>query len=109
MGDGAIDVKERRAVLEVAGVPQDSTAGALLAIWLDRRPDPSLLAAWTLLVQAMSEQLGPEETARVKTRLLERAHAVAAGGRRYVRRWFESFRYRGRDTGQARHIDSLYV
>lgn len=75
--DGAIDAKERRAVLERAGVSQDSTAGALLARWLERRPDASLLTAWTHLVQAMSEQLGPAETTRVKTGLLERARAVA--------------------------------
>ena len=75
--DGAIDAKERRAVLERAGVPHDSTAGALLATWLDRRPDPKLLIAWTHLVQAMSEQLGPDEVARLKTGLLERARAVA--------------------------------
>lgn len=76
--DGAIDPKERRAILERAGVPQDSTAGALLAAWLDRRPDPKLLTAWTHLVRAMSEQLGPAEAARLKTGLLERARAVAA-------------------------------
>jgi hypothetical protein len=75
--DGAIDAKERRAVLERAGVPPGSTAGALLATWLDRRPDPKLLTAWTHLVQAMSEQLGPDEAARLKTGLLERARAVA--------------------------------
>ena len=75
--DGAIDTKERRAVLERAGVPQDSTAGALLMTWLERRPDAKLLTAWTHLVQAMSQQLGPEEAARLKTGLLERARAVA--------------------------------
>ena len=80
--DGGIDAKERRAVVERAGVPPDSAAGALLAAWLDRRPDPKLLTAWTHLVRAMSEQLGPEEAARVKTGVLERARAVAtaAGG-----------------------------
>ena len=58
--DGALDAKERRAVVERAGVARDSTAGSLLEAWLDRRPDPSLLIAWTHLVQAMSEQLGPD-------------------------------------------------
>jgi hypothetical protein len=76
--DGALDAKERRAVVERAGVLRDSTAGALLEAWLDRRPDPKLLIAWTQLVQAMSEQLGPDGTARLKTELLERARAVAA-------------------------------
>lgn len=76
--DGALDAKERRAVVERAGVARDSTAGALLEAWLDRRPDPTLLIAWTHLVQAMSEQLDPDGVARLKTGLLERARAVAA-------------------------------
>ena len=76
--DGALDAKERRAVVERAGVAPDSTARALLEAWLDRRPDPKLLIAWTHLVQAMSEQLGPDGAARLKTGLLEGARAVAA-------------------------------
>lgn len=76
--DGALDAKERRAVVERAGVPRDSAAGVLLEAWLDRRPDPRLLVAWTHLVQAMSERLGPDGAARLKTDLLERARAVAA-------------------------------
>ena len=35
--DGALDAKERRAVVERAGVARDSTAGALLEAWLDRQ------------------------------------------------------------------------
>jgi hypothetical protein len=76
--DGALDAKERRAVVERAGVDRNSTAGAVLEAWLDRRPDPKLLIAWTHLVQAMAEQVGPDEAARLKTGLLERARAVAA-------------------------------
>ena len=76
--DGAVDAKERRAIVDRAGVARDSTAGALLEAWLDRRPDPKLLTAWTQLVQAMSEQLGPDGAARLKTDLLDRARAVAA-------------------------------
>ena len=76
--DGTLDAKERRAVVDRAGVARDSTAGALLEAWLDRRPDPKLLAAWTHLVQAMCEQLGADGTERLKTGLLERAAAVAA-------------------------------
>lgn len=76
--DGTLDAKERRAVVERAGVARDSTAGALLEAWLDRRPDPKLLAAWTQLVQAMCEQLGADGAEQLKTGLLERAAAVAA-------------------------------
>jgi len=76
--DGALDAKERRAVLERAAVARDSIEGALLEAWLDRQPDPKLLVAWTELVRAMSEQLSPEEATRLKMELLERARAVAA-------------------------------
>jgi hypothetical protein len=76
--DGTLDAKERRAVVDRAGVARDSTAGAMLEAWLDRRPDPKLLAAWTQLVQGMCEQLGADGAERLKTGLLERAAAVAA-------------------------------
>ena len=76
--DGSLDAKERRAIVERAAVDRNSTAGALLEAWLDRRPDPRLLSAWTEMVHAMSEQLGPNEANRLKTELLERASAVAA-------------------------------
>ena len=76
--DGTLDAKERRAVADPAGVARDSTAGALLEAWLDRRPDPKLLSAWTHLVQATCEQLGADGAERLKTGLLERAAAVAA-------------------------------
>jgi hypothetical protein len=81
--DGTLDAKERRAVIDAAGVAPGSTAAALIEAWLDRRPDPQLFTAWTHLVQAMCEQLGPAGAAELKTGLLERAAAVAAasGGR----------------------------
>jgi hypothetical protein len=76
--DSTLDAKERRAVVDRAGVARESMAGALLEAWLDRRPDPKLLTAWTHLVQGMCEQLDPDGAARLKTGLLERAAAVAA-------------------------------
>lgn len=79
--DGALDPKERRTVLDRArdsGVARGSTEHTLLETWLDRRPDPKLLTAWTHLVQGMCEQLGPDGAARLKAGLLERARAVAA-------------------------------
>ncbi len=76
--DGELDAKERRAIVERADVPRDSTAGALLEAWLDRRPDAKLMTAWTQTVRAMRDQLGPEEVARLRASLLDRARAVAA-------------------------------
>jgi hypothetical protein len=76
--DGTLDAKERRAIVDRAGVARDSRAGALLESWLDRRPDPKLLAAWSHLVQGMCEQLDADGVARLRTGLLEGAAAVAA-------------------------------
>lgn len=75
--DGALDAKERRTVVDGAGVPRASAAGALLDAWLDRRPDPKLLTAWTQFVQGMCEQLDADGAERLKTGVLERARAVA--------------------------------
>jgi hypothetical protein len=76
--DGSLDTKERRAVLEHAGVAKDAPAAGLLDAWLDRRPEPRLLTAWTQLVQGLCEQLDATGAERMKTGLLERARAVAA-------------------------------
>jgi len=76
--DGVLDARERRVVVERAGVARGSMEGDLLEAWLDRRPDPKLLTAWTHLVQGMCEHLDPDGAAGLKTGLLERAGAVAA-------------------------------
>jgi hypothetical protein len=76
--DGRLDAKERRAIVDRAGVGRDSPAGALLEAWLDRRPDPKLFSAWTHLVQGICEQLDAASAARLKSGLLEGAAAVAA-------------------------------
>ncbi|HEU4368414.1 MAG TPA: hypothetical protein VFV05_09335 [Methylomirabilota bacterium] len=78
--DGTLDPNERRAVLDRAGdsgIARGSVEHGLLEAWLDRRPDPRLLDAWTHLVRGLCDQLGPEEAARLKAGLLERARAVA--------------------------------
>ncbi len=70
-----------RAILDRAGdsgIAPGSAEHTLLEAWLDRRPEPKLITAWTHMVQGMAEQLGPEGTARLKAGLLERARAVAA-------------------------------
>jgi hypothetical protein len=75
--DGELDAKERRAIVQHANVPRESTAGALLEAWLDRQPDAKLLRAWAHTIEAMRNQLAPDATARVKASLLDRARAVA--------------------------------
>jgi hypothetical protein len=79
--DGSLDAKERRAVLDrarEAGLAPGSTGQALLEAWLERRPDPKLLDAWTQMVRGLRDQLGPDETARLKGALLDQARAVAS-------------------------------
>lgn len=79
--DGSLDAKERRAVLDRAresGVAPGSTAQTLLEAWLERRPDPKLLDAWTQMVRGIRDQLGPDEVARLKAGLLDQARAVAS-------------------------------
>jgi hypothetical protein len=78
--DGALDARERGAVLEgarQAGIAPGSTAHALLEPWLERRPDPTLLTAWIQLVRDIRDRLGAEEAVRLKASLLDQARAVA--------------------------------
>lgn len=78
--DGSLDEKERQAVLsgaQEAGIPADSAAYTLLEVWLERRPEPYLLAAWTTLVQGMSASLPEAEVKNLEASLMERVRRVA--------------------------------
>lgn len=78
--DGALDAKERRAVLEhagAAGITSGSPAYGLLEAWLEHRPSQQLLDAWRDLVRAIREQIGDEEAGRLKAEIVERARVVA--------------------------------
>ena len=84
--EGTLDAKERRAILDRtgdSGVARGSAEYALLDVWLDRRPDPKLLTAWTHLVQGMCEQLGPDGAAHLNAGLLERGRAGPARAAAY--------------------------
>lgn len=78
--DGTLDAKERAAVMEHAresGFKPGSIELALLEAWLERRPEASLLTAWTHMVQGLCEELAPPEVAKLRSSLLDRARAVA--------------------------------
>jgi hypothetical protein len=78
--DGSIDPKEERAILERAeksGIAPGSTDHDLLQSWLERRPEPRLLTAWTHMVQGLCENLTPEQVESLRAGLIERAQAVA--------------------------------
>jgi hypothetical protein len=79
--DGKLDARERSAVLERArtlGLVPGTTAHDLLEAWLNRRPDPGLLDAWTQMIRGIRDELGPAEADRLKDGLLEQARAVAS-------------------------------
>jgi hypothetical protein len=78
--DGSLDAKERQAVLERAeksGIAPGTADHDLLRSWLEKKPEPRLLAAWTEMVRGLSERMPPQELASLKAGLMERAKAVA--------------------------------
>lgn len=79
--DGELDAKERAAVLKQAseqGFAAGSIEHALLESWLGRKPEASLLVAWTSLVRGMCQKLGPDEVAKLKASIVGRARSVAS-------------------------------
>jgi hypothetical protein len=78
--DGSLDAKERQAVLdraEKSGIAAGTTDHDLLRSWLDKKPEPRLLTAWTEMVRGLSESMPPQELASLKAGLIERAKAIA--------------------------------
>src|SRR5262245_63272812 len=83
--DGALDVKERQAIvanLGVAGIVADSPAGQLVQSWLANPPPASMLEAWPSYTSALAAELSPTERNNLRDSVLGRARAVAeaAGG-----------------------------
>ncbi len=78
--DGAIDAKERAAVLSgavEAGLAKGHPSHALLEGWLTHRPPPELLATWKGYIATVSATLDTAERGTLKQELLGRARAVA--------------------------------
>ena len=83
--DGRLEATERRAVLagaEASGLAPDTASFGLLEGWLDRRPEPELLATWRDYIEAVSRELSIESRQRLRDHIMGRARAVAesAGG-----------------------------
>ena len=79
--DGAIDAKERQAVLAAAeqkGMEKDHAGYQLLQRWLEQKPDVKLLEVWRVYVGALSPTLSDTARDALKEDLLGRARAVAA-------------------------------
>jgi hypothetical protein len=78
--DGSLDPRERDAVLAraaTAGITPGTTEHDLLKSWLERQPEPSLLTAWTHMVEGLSEQMTGAQMEEFRRGLLDRARAVA--------------------------------
>lgn len=84
-GDGALDEKEREAILEAArrrGVGAERVAGELLKNGLARQPDPNLLPTWIAYVRHLWGRFTADERWAMRENLLRSARQVAeaAGG-----------------------------
>lgn len=83
--DGAIDARERAAILRAAaehGIRPPSAAFVLLESWLGERPDPGMLDAWKRYVKTVWGAFDEEERRQMHERMigLARGVAQAAGG-----------------------------
>ena len=83
--DGAIDAKEREAVLKAAelrGVESGTPGHDVLKSWLAQKPGESMIAAWGKYLEGIWPSLAPHEREDLRERLLGLARGVAeaAGG-----------------------------
>ena len=78
--DGEVDEKERAAVLAAAsdsGVKPGSVEHGILESWVQRRPEPQLIEAWSHYVRGLCEKLSPEERKLLRDDIMGQAKAVA--------------------------------
>jgi hypothetical protein len=54
----------------------------MISVWLKQKPGPELMEAWEHYIQALSQQLSPEERQSLKEEVLADARTIAnaAGG-----------------------------
>jgi hypothetical protein len=83
--DGDVAAAEKQAVLKAAAsmeISPDSTSYQLLQNWLEARPAPAAVTAWSEYVRALCGTLDPAVVPNLKARVIGRAEQVAqaAGG-----------------------------
>jgi hypothetical protein len=79
--DHSLDQREKEAVLKGAaktGLTPGGSGYELLERWLEHRPEPRLLTAWTQMVQGLCDQMAASEVAALKSALVDSARAVAS-------------------------------
>ena len=85
--DGAIDARERAAVLAgavEAGLAEGEASHQLLGQWLAKRPPAALLATWKSYIAAITAAMDEPTRKALQTRLLGRARAVAEAAGRFL-------------------------
>jgi chloramphenicol 3-O-phosphotransferase len=83
--DGSVEAKERAAIMEAAsqgGLAKGSPDFQLLERWLNHKPGPELLDAWTHYIEGLAELMTHDERVALRASLVDRARKVAeaAGG-----------------------------
>jgi hypothetical protein len=83
--DGEMDEKERKKLFEYAensGLRKKGLDPKVMSIWLQNKPDPALLEAWTQYMRTLSRQLTDAERKSFREELMADARSVAkaAGG-----------------------------
>lgn len=83
--DGVMDHKERKNLFEYAekaGLRQKSLDPKIMSAWLQKRPDPALLKAWTHYMRTLCKELSAHERKALHDEVMADARSIAeaAGG-----------------------------
>jgi hypothetical protein len=83
--DGELQDQERDELFRFvhkAGLRNKQVDTIMISVWLKQKPGPELMEAWEHYIQALSQQLSPEERQSLKEEVLADARTIAnaAGG-----------------------------
>jgi hypothetical protein len=83
--DGEMDEKERKKLFEYAekaGLRQKGLDPQIMSAWLQKRPDPALLKAWTHYMRTLCKELSAHERKALHDEVMSDARSIAeaAGG-----------------------------
>jgi hypothetical protein len=78
--DGVMDVKERKKLFEYAeeaGLRQKGLDPKIMSAWLQKKPDPALLEAWTRYMQTLCKELSAHERKALHDQVMADARSIA--------------------------------